>query len=159
DAAVTNLFGDNNVSVLLGNGDGTFRTAVNYPVGTNPHSLAMGRFRGNLLPLDLVVVNHGNFSTSSTVSVLLGNGDGTFRTTVSSNVGGVREADSVAVGDFRRIGLLDLAVANYQSGNVSILLGNGDGTFQPPVNYSAGPNPVSVAVGDFNRDGRLDLVV
>jgi hypothetical protein len=159
DMAVTNLSGDNNVSVLLGNGDGTFHTAVNYPVGMNPHSLAMGRFRGNLFPIDLVVVNHGNFSTNSSVSVLLGNGDGTFRSTFSYNVGGVRDADSVAVGDFRGIGRLDLAVADYQSGNVSILLGNGDGTFQPPANYVTGPNPVSVAVGDFNRDGRLDLVV
>src|SRR5437016_1076340 len=63
---------------------------------------------------------------------------------------------SVAVGDFNGDGKPDLAVANYHSDNVAVLLGKGDGTFQPAANYNAGANPQSVAVGDFNGDGKLD---
>src|SRR5437773_2015232 len=67
---------------------------------------------------------------------------------------------SVAAGDFNRDGVLDLATANYGSNNVSVLLGNGDGTFQPAQSFpTAGMNPVTVAVGDFNGDGRPDLAV
>src|SRR5690349_19662146 len=67
---------------------------------------------------------------------------------------------SVAVGDFNRDGIPDLAVANAgraEPGSVSILLGNGAGTFRTAVQYRAGRTPLSVAVGDFNRDGILDL--
>jgi hypothetical protein len=67
--------------------------------------------------------------------------------------------DSVAVGDFNGDGKLDLAVADPNSGTVSVLLGNGDGTFPAAASYHAGVNPISIAVGDFNRDGKLDLVV
>ena len=60
---------------------------------------------------------------------------------------------SVAVGDFDGDGELDFAVANEGSADVSVLLGNGDGSFQPPRGYAAGPYPRSVAVGDFDGDG------
>ncbi len=63
------------------------------------------------------------------------------------------------MGDFNGDGILDLAVANFSSAGVSVLLGNGDGTFQAPVYYGAGSFPGSVAVGDFNLDGRQDLAV
>jgi hypothetical protein len=66
---------------------------------------------------------------------------------------------SVAVGDFNRDGIPDLAVANHDSTNVSVLLGKGDGTFQAAVNYVTGDGPYSVAVGDFNGDGIPDVVV
>ena len=68
---------------------------------------------------------------------------------------------SVAVGDFNRDGIQDLAVANTDSSNVSVLLGNGDGTFQAAVNFDVGLDnfPFSVAVGDFNGDGIQDLAV
>jgi hypothetical protein len=68
------------------------------------------------------------------------------------------QAQGVAVGDFNGDGKPDLAVASYVTG-VGILLGNGDGTFQPAVIYTAGANPGSVAVGDFNNDGKPDLAV
>jgi streptogramin lyase len=80
--------------------------------------------------LDLVVANDG----SNNVSILLGNGDGTFRAAVNYGVGSGSAPTSVAVGDFNGDGKLDLAVANELSNNVSILLGNGNGTFQAAVN-------------------------
>ena len=66
---------------------------------------------------------------------------------------------SVAVGDFNKDGNPDLVKVNSCSSNISLLLGNGDGTFQPDVNYRTGQNPRSVAVGDFNSDGKLDVAV
>src|SRR5207302_39262 len=70
-----------------------------------------------------------------------------------------RSSDSVAVGDFNGDGRLDLATANFDSNDVSVLLGNGDGTFQAALTFAAGSGPSSVAAGDFNGDGKLDLAV
>jgi hypothetical protein len=138
------------ISVLLGNGNGTFQPHVDYATGGYPESVAVGDFN-NDGKLDLVVANNG----SNTVSILLGNGDGTFQPQVEYATGNL--PIGVAVADFNRDGKLDLVVANYD--NINVLLGNGDGTFQPAVNYAAGAHPGSPAVGDFNRDGKLDLVV
>ena len=152
DLAVTN-YSSFSVSVLLGNGEGTFQPAVNYATGNYPFSVAVGDFNGDG-KLDLVVANFGGNS----VSVLLGNGDGTFQPAVLYAAGS--NPISVAVGDFNGDGKLDLAVADYANfSNVSVLLGNGDGTFQPAVSYASGSEARSVAVGDFNGDGQLDLAV
>jgi hypothetical protein len=155
DLAVANSFGP--VSVLLGNGDGSFRPAVNYnDAVSGPASVAVGDFTGDGL-LDLAVTNQ----RGNTVSVLLGNGDGSFQAPRTFAAG--LDPQSVAVGDFNGDGKLDLAVADYAplgvSGTVSVLLGNGDGSFQAARTFAAGIGPRSVAVGDFNADGKLDLAV
>jgi hypothetical protein len=151
DLAVANVR-SNTVSVLLGNGDGTFQPAVNYAVGLGPLSVAVGDFNHDGFP-DLAVAN----ADSDSVSVLLGNGDGTFQAATNYNVGSLPV--SVAVGDFTGNGILDLAVANGDSNTVSVLRGNGDGTFQPMATYAVGVAPVFVAVGEFIRNGILDLAV
>jgi hypothetical protein len=150
DLAVGNTT-SNTVSVLLGNGDGTFQAHVDYSEGLQPWYVAVGDFNGDG-KLDLAVAN----ILSNTVGVLLGNGDGTFSPSVSSEVGSF--PTGVAVGDFNGDGKLDLAITNSRDNSVSVLLGKGDGTFQGRVDYACGPDPSSIAVGDFNEDGRLDLV-
>ena len=155
------------VGVLLGNGDGTFQTAVTYGSGGyETLSLAVGDLNGDGKP-DLVVANECASSTNcvnGTVGVLLGNGDGTFQTAVTYGSGGY-DTLSLAVGDVNGDGKPDLVVANCGycgTGNdsVGVLLGNGDGTFQTAVPYdSGGSTSRSVAVGDVNGDGKPDLVV
>jgi len=140
------------VSILLGNGNGTFGAHVDYPTGEFPVRIVTGDFNGDG-NLDLAVANQ----MASTVSILLGNGDGTFQTNMDYGVGG--EPTDLTSGDFNRDGKLDLAVADSITEAVSVLLGNGDGTFQPPVNYPAFLGPVAVLAADFNRDGKLDLAV
>src|SRR5260370_30321885 len=82
-----------------------------------------------------------------------------FPAPVTSPVGVVPNAPSaVMTADFNGDGRLDLAVTNYYSNTVSVLLGNSDGTFQPALTSATGANPFSLAVGDFNADGKLDLV-
>ena len=162
DLAVAHIFSDV-VSVLLGKGDGTFQAAVNFAAGTNPASVAIGDFNGDS-KIDLAVAVTGRYPANGGVSVLLGKGDGTFEAAV--NYGAGTNPVSVATGDFNGDGKLDLAVvnqgatpSNQSRGTVSVLLGNGDGTFQVAVNYGAGIGPASVAVGDFNGDGKPDLAV
>jgi hypothetical protein len=141
-----------NVSVLLGNGDGTFQDAVNYGVGNNSHSVAIGDLDGDGA-LDLAVANFG----SGDVSVLLGNGDGAFQSEQRYTAGdGPR---SIAIGDLDGNGNFDLAVANGVSDDVSVLLGNGDGTFQSEQRYAAGGVPYSIGIGDLDGNGNLDLAV
>ena len=152
DLAVAD-FGSAMVSILLGQGDGTFVTQTTpYPTGTQPISIATGDFNGDG-KLDLAVANNG----SNTVSILLGQGDGTFVTQTTFPVGA--GPVSIAIGDFNGDGKLDLAVANFSGATVSILLGQGDGTFLTQTTYPTGSGPRSIAIGDFNGDGKLDLAV
>ncbi|UAJ72940.1 VCBS repeat-containing protein [Synechocystis sp. PCC 7339] len=147
-----------NVSLLLSNGDGTFNspTFVNLSIGgTNPFAIAEGDFNndGNL---DLVTANRNNNS----VSVLIGDGSGIGSNFTTTNFNaGVNPID-VTVGDFNNDGNPDIATAKDNE-NVSILLGNGNGTFGPPgftFLSIGGTNPFAIAEGDFNNDGNLDLV-
>src|SRR5207237_1519142 len=100
-----------------------------------PVSVAVGDFNGDGRP-DLAVAN----ALSSNVSVLLGDGDGTFQAALNFDTGGGGPV-SVTVGDFNGDGHLDLAVANPGSNTVSVLLGNGDGTLQAPVTFAVGNFP------------------
>ncbi len=154
---------------------GPFTVMANFPpaipTGTEVYGVAVGDFNGDGIP-DLAVAN----LDTNYVSVLLGNGDGTFQTPVTYNTGTGSGPISVAVGDFNGDGLPDLAVANYTAGTVTVLLGTGNGTFCDASNtdgyctnstlginkantYTVGSEPRSVAVGDFNGDGLPDLVV
>ena len=144
--------GHNAVSVLLGNGDGTFQGKVDYATGTSPFVVTVGDFNGDGRQ-DLATAN----ANADTVSVLLGNGDGTFKAKVDYPTGSTPFA--VAVGDFNGDGRQDLAAANGVANSVSVLLGTGDGKFRAKVDYEAGNNPAAVAVGDFNGDGAQDLAV
>jgi hypothetical protein len=143
------FFGHDNVSVLLGNGDGTFQTARLFSVGYGPIHVAVGDFNRDGKP-DIVAANRYD----NTVSVLLGNGDGTFQAARNVAVGSPFD---VAVGDFNGDGKPDLAVRSGPNGNVSVLLGNGDGTFQPLQQPAISLTTSSFAVGDFNGDGKQDL--
>lgn len=151
DAAVS-ARSTSNVSIVLGNGDGTFYAGVTAGVGTNPDSATAGDFNHDG-KLDLAVANSG----SDNSSVLLGNGDGTFQTPVPYALG--TTPNSIGAADFNRDGNADLYSANGGSGNVSVLLGNGNGTFQAPLHATAGTTPFHAAAGDFNRDGKTDLAV
>ena len=150
DLVVANESG-NNITVILGLGDGTFLNGVNYPVGPAPTSVVAADFNGDGI-LDLAVADNGG----NTVSLLLGNGDGTFQPARNLTVGS--GPVSLAAADLNGDGLLDLAVANKNSNTVSVLLSNGDGTFQPAQNFPVDTSPWSVAVGDLNGDGLPDLV-
>jgi len=123
-----------------------------FAAGSHPTSVAVGDFNGDGTP-DLAVAN----GDSTTVSILLGTGTGSFG--AASNFTAGTSPASVAVADFNGDGTPDLAVANAGSRNVSILLGTGIGTFGEASNFLAGTSPTSVAVGDFNGDGTADLVV
>ena len=127
-----------------------FDLGVDYAVGASPRAIVSGDFNNDEI-LDLATAD----SASNTVSVLLGNADGTFRSALNSTTGTFPL--SLAVGDFNEDGNLDLATANAY--DVSVLLGNGNGTFGAATSLGVGSSPTSVAVGDFNADGNLDLGV
>jgi hypothetical protein len=140
DLAVTQS-GANQVSVLLGNGDGTFKSPVSYAVGDTPVSALVSDVNGDG-HLDLVAVNRG----SNTFSVLIGNGDGTFQN--SQNFIVDNSPTAAVAGIFYGTGHVDLATINYPSNTVSVVQGNGDGTFRAGRSYfSGGYEPVSIASG------------
>ena len=167
DLAAANAFIPGTVTILLGNGDGSFQPPVAFPAGNTPLCLAVGDFNGDG-NLDLVTANfaeegdprHPPTIVENGVRVLLGNGDGTFQAAQPYAISPSGSFPNfVVVGDFTDDGILDLAVANRDASTVSILVGNGDGTFQPARSQTVGPTPLALAAGDFNGDGRLDLVV
>jgi hypothetical protein len=160
-SANTSTTGIGSVYIYLGSGTGTFTLLNNYPVATalsGSRLLAVGDFNRDGIQ-DLVATN----TQLGTVAVLLGNGDGTFKTEVPYTLTNKNNADgeapwNVVVGDINKDGFLDLAVSSDNAAAVSILQGNGDGTFKTVIYIPTGATQVgSVALADFNGDGYLDL--
>ena len=139
----------NVASVLLGNGNGTFAAAVDYPTAVSPFVVAVGDYNKDG-KLD-VATGNGN-----SVSVMLGNGDGTLRPRVDYPV--LSGSRYITQADFNGDGALDLAVTAAGGNAVGVLTGKGDGTFNAPVNFTVGLFPQGASAGDFNGDGRPDLV-
>ena len=163
DVAVTDLNGDgkadlvvatgnNSVSVLLGSGNGTFPTHVEYPVPGHPIAIVTGDFNGDG-KADVATVDE----FQSEITILLGNGDGTLQGHQEYATGAHPVA--LATADVNGDGKLDIIVADLNDNKVAVLLGNGDGTFKAHVDYATGNGPSGVAIGDFNKDGKLDLVI
>jgi hypothetical protein len=152
DVAVTGFFGTiDQVSIWLGNGDGSFHEGESYALGSEPVSVVSADFNrdGNL---DLAV----GVSEGYAVSVLLGNGDGTFQTPVDYQV---LFPGQVAVSDFNGDGVPDLAVSSgFDISGVSVFLGNGDGTFRSPAFYPTARVSGPIAIGDFNGDRKPDIL-
>ncbi len=129
----------NSVSVVLGNGNGTFSTPSTYSTDAGPVAVASADFNGDGYP-DLVTAN----TTGNDISILLNTKTGTFNPAVNYPAGTVPSA--VAVGDVNNDGFMDVVVANSGSNNVSVLLGKGDGTFDAPTTYTVGNGPSAIAL-------------
>ena len=114
--------------------------------GTQPYAVVTGDFNRDGFT-DFAVVNY----SGATVSVFLGNGDGTFKPQVTYAVG--TDPEGIAAADVNGDGKLDLVVTNTGDGTVGVLLGNGDGTFQPQVTYPTVFGSAGIVVADFNHDG------
>jgi hypothetical protein len=157
DLAATD-FQNNRVNVILNNGGGNFRAPVSYAVGQDPQSVAVGDFQGNGIT-DLVVANAGD----NTVSVLLGKGNGKFQPAVNYSISSDPTVANfprfVTVGSLRSNGPLDIVTTNFGSSNVTVLLGNGDGTFGAPIHLNAGVGNDAAAIADFDNDGTPDILV
>ncbi len=151
DLAVVNK-GSNSVSILLGNGDGSFADRTDFLTGNGPAAVVTGDFNADG-KTDLAIVN----KDSNTVSILLGKGDGTFSAKTDFPTGAGPSA--IVAGDFNADGKLDLAITNQTDNTVSILLGKGDGTFNPKTDFPTGKGPSAIAAGNFNSDGKLDLAI
>jgi len=160
---ITANFDSNTVSVVLGKGNGKFLDIGHgLPLGTDfPNQTIVADFNGDGLP-DLALADTGSNTVGQTIEILLGNGHDGFGPAKAFPAG--TQPEGLVATDFNHDGHLDLLVSDFGSvpndhGKVSILLGNGDGSFQSPRSFAAGDFPVGIATGDFNGDGNPDVVV
>jgi type II secretory pathway component GspD/PulD (secretin) len=163
DFAVAN-FTDGTLTLFDGNptSPGSFGTGTTIPVGAGPTWISTGFFNTKTdttnTIVDLAVANQ----TAGTVSILHGNGDGTFTAEPSLTLPSGAGPTAIAVGDFNNDGFADLAVVNKNANTVSIFLGNGDETFQtPPTTLVTGNAPTAIVAQAFNPNapGIIDLAV
>jgi Domain of unknown function (DUF4347)/Putative Ig domain/FG-GAP-like repeat/Domain of unknown function (DUF4114) len=154
-------YGDN-FSVVLGNGDGSFGINTNFNIAFDPQerknlnfnfSFVTGDFNGDG-KTDLVTDN----SNGGNVSLLLGNGDGSFGTAANFTIRGNKYVTAITTGDFNGDGKTDLVTGNGYGDNVSVFLGNGSRGLGIATDFAAGSSVISVATGDFNGDGKSDLI-
>jgi hypothetical protein len=153
DLAVPNFY-DSSVSILFGNGDGTFQPQITVSVGSGPTSLGSGDFNGDH-KTDLVASCVG----SGVVSTLLSNGNGTFTRVDSSSGIFTPDTSLLVVGDFNKDKKLDVVISSKTQQVLYILLGEGNGKFQPPSPLVSAPfnPPQALVAADFNHDGKLDV--
>ena len=153
DIAVTDYLSAQ-VSVFLGNGDGSFQPQQFFATGTNPSGIAAGDVDNNGLT-DLVVTNSGGNS----ITVLLGIGDGTFQPQTPISTGANTFPFSVVIANINSNAdnIPDLAIVKNNSDNIAIFLGNGNGTFVDFQSFLVGDNPLQVIAEDFDEDGNIDL--
>jgi hypothetical protein len=156
--------GANAVSVMLGNGDGTFRAKTDFPVGAQAQAVAAGDFNSDG-KIDLVVTLN---SPQLSLALLIGTGTGSFNApTFFPNTSGF-DSPAIAATDLNRDGRLDLVVMHNiacftapcrAARSITILLSNGNGTFQTPSEIDVGTGPMAMAVVDLNRDGIKDVAI
>ena len=156
--AVTANNGSDDMTVFLNDGSGVLNAVETLAAGTGPTSIASADFDadGNA---DVAILNGfaSDESDRSSVSIFLGNGDGTFADATTHRVGTFPE--KIAVADFNGDGDADLATTDLFSDTVSVCLGNGDGTFAAAESVMVAEGPSGLSVGDFDADGAIDLVV
>ena len=146
---------DDNVSIFLGYGNGSFANQLKYSTGSYPQSVAVGDFN-NDTHLDIIVTN----VVDNNVGVLLGSRNGSFGTQRTYPIGA--SPSLVAVGDFNNDTRLDVALlVNVDDNNpgMNVLLGYGDGSFTSVMTYTLGSIPNAIIAGDFNNGGGLDVAV
>jgi FG-GAP-like repeat len=156
--------GANVVSVMLGNGEGTFRAKTDFPVGTQTQAVAAGDFNSDGRRDLVVTLNSPQFS----LALLTGTGTGSFNApTFFPNTSGF-DSPAIAATDLNSDGRLDLVVMHSiacftapcrAARSITVLLGNGNGTFQTPREIDVGTGPNSMAVADLNRDGIKDVAI
>jgi hypothetical protein len=150
DLITTNI-GSDSLSILMGDGDGSFRDAITMRVPEQPRAVILHDLNNDGF-LDLAIANAGN----NRITILLGNGQGQFQQ--RETYPAIKSPVGLACADFNNDGRPDLAVA-LRNDKLMILLGQGGGTFAQKVVYEYGDTPTSVVAADVNEDGLVDLAV
>ncbi|MCB1246088.1 MAG: VCBS repeat-containing protein, partial [Acidimicrobiia bacterium] len=153
------------IGILIGNGNGTFQSVDEYDTCSGAHDVAVGEFTGDS-DVDVVVACHGR----AYITLYEGDRDGTFsnRSDIATGAPDIPGCvapplegncdHGIVAGDFNGPGADDVAIAMYRPIYATVMLGNGNGTFQSPVNYTAEGHTHDIATGDFDGDGYPDLV-